>query len=239
MFVASEEATSGSVMQNAERISPSSSGRSQRSCCSAVPNIASTSMLPVSGAEQFIASGASCGLCPLISASGAYCRLLRPAPSGECGKNRFHSPQLAPEAMNCSAPDTGNMEVLAMFGTAEQQDRWLRPLLEGEIRSAFCMTEPDVASSDATNIDTRIGRAGDDYVINGRKWWSSGAMNPRCQIMIVMGKTDPGGERHRQQSMVLVPRVTPGVTVRRGMTVYGYRDESHGGHAEVEFADQV
>jgi len=148
-----------------------------------------------------------------------------------------HSPQLAPEAMNCSAPDTGNMEVLAMFGTAEQQDRWLRPLLEGEIRSAFCMTEPDVASSDATNIDTRIGRAGDDYVINGRKWWSSGAMNPRCQIMIVMGKTDPGGERHRQQSMVLVPRVTPGVTVRRGMTVYGYRDESHGGHAEVELAD--
>jgi acyl-CoA dehydrogenase len=144
---------------------------------------------------------------------------------------------LAPEAMNCAAPDTGNMEVLAMFGTQEQQDQWLRPLLDGEIRSAFCMTEPAVASSDATNIETRIVRDGDDYVINGRKWWSSGAMNPNCKIFIVMGKTDPSAARHRQQSQILVPRDTPGVTVHRGMTVFGYTDGSHGGHAEVTFED--
>jgi acyl-CoA dehydrogenase len=139
--------------------------------------------------------------------------------------------------LNCAAPDTGNMEVLSAFGSAEQQDRWLKPLLEGQIRSAFCMTEPDVASSDATNIATRIERDGDGYVINGRKWWSSGAMNPNCAIFIVMGKSDPGAERHRQQSMILVPRDTPGVTVKRGMHVFGYTDASHGGHAEVEFAD--
>ena len=147
------------------------------------------------------------------------------------------SPHLAPEALNCAAPDTGNMEVLAGFGSPEQQDRWLKPLLEGQIRSAFCMTEPDVASSDATNIATRIERDGDEYVINGRKWWSSGAMNPNCVIFIVMGKTDPGAERHRQQSMILVPRDTPGVTVKRGMHVFGYTDASHGGHAEVVFDD--
>jgi acyl-CoA dehydrogenase len=147
------------------------------------------------------------------------------------------SPHLAPEALNCAAPDTGNMEVLSAFGSAQQQDRWLKPLLEGQIRSAFCMTEPDVASSDATNIATRIERDGDGYVINGRKWWSSGAMNPNCAIFIVMGKSDPGAERHRQQSMILVPRDTPGVTVKRGMHVFGYTDASHGGHAEVEFAD--
>jgi acyl-CoA dehydrogenase len=147
-----------------------------------------------------------------------------------------HSPAIAPEALNCAAPDTGNMEVLAEFGTPEQRERWLRPLLAGEIRSAFCMTEPEVASSDATNIATRIERDGDSYVINGRKWWSSGAMDPRCQILIVMGKTDPGAERHRQQSMILVPRDTPGVTVIRGVTVYGYDDATHGGHGEVEFA---
>jgi acyl-CoA dehydrogenase len=147
------------------------------------------------------------------------------------------SPHLAPEALNCAAPDTGNMEVLAEFGTPAQQERWLRPLLDGEIRSAFCMTEPEVASSDASNIATRISRAGDDYVISGRKWWSSGAMDPRCQIFIVMGKTDPAADRHRQQSMVLVPRDTPGVTVRRGMTVFGYTDGPHGGHAEVDFDD--
>ncbi len=145
-----------------------------------------------------------------------------------------HSP-LAPEALNCAAPDTGNMEVLAEFGTPEQQDRWLRPLLDGEIRSAFCMTEPDVASSDATNIATRIERDGDEYVITGRKWWSSGAMNPDCQILIVMGKTDPGAQRHRQQSMILVPRATPGVTVQRGVNVFGFDDATHGGHAEVLF----
>ena len=148
-----------------------------------------------------------------------------------------HSPALAPEALNCAAPDTGNMELLAEFGSEAQQQRWLRPLLDGEIRSAFCMTEPDVASSDATNIATRIERDGDGYVINGRKWWSSGAMDPRCQILIVMGKTDPDAERHRQQSMILVPRDTPGVNVERGMHVFGYTDGPHGGHAEVEFRD--
>ncbi len=148
-----------------------------------------------------------------------------------------HSPSLAPEALNCAAPDTGNMELLAEFGSEEQQQRWLRPLLDGEIRSAFCMTEPDVASSDATNIATRIERDGGEYVINGRKWWSSGAMDPRCQILIVMGKTDPDAERHRQQSMILVPRDTPGVNVERGIHVFGYTDAPHGGHAEVEFRD--
>ncbi len=147
------------------------------------------------------------------------------------------SPALAPEALNCAAPDTGNMEVLAEFGTAEQRDRWLRPLLDGQIRSAFCMTEPDVASSDATNITTRIERSGDEYVINGRKWWSSGAMNPGCEIFIVMGRTAWDGDRHRQQSMILVPRDTPGVTVKRGLTLFGYDDAPHGGHAEVEFRD--
>jgi acyl-CoA dehydrogenase len=147
------------------------------------------------------------------------------------------SPYLAPEALNCAAPDTGNMELLAEFGTAEQQDRWLRPLLDGEIRSAFCMTEREVASSDASNIATRIERDGTDYVINGLKWWSSGAMNPECEIFIVMGRTAADGDRHRLQSMILVPRDTPGVTVRRGVTVFGYDDGPHGGHAEVEFRD--
>jgi acyl-CoA dehydrogenase len=147
------------------------------------------------------------------------------------------SPALAPEALNCAAPDTGNMELLAEFGSPEQQARWLRPLLDGEIRSAFCMTEPDVASSDASNISTRIERDGDSYVINGTKWWSSGAMDPACEILIVMGKTAPAAERHRQQSMILVPRATPGVTVRRGLRLFGYDDAPHGGHAEVRFSD--
>jgi acyl-CoA dehydrogenase len=145
------------------------------------------------------------------------------------------SPHLAPEALNCAAPDTGNMELLTSFGTPEQQRRWLEPLLDGRIRSAFCMTEPEVASSDATNIATRIERDGDEYVITGRKWWSSGAMAPQCQLLIVMGKSDPGADRHRQQSMVLVPRDTPGVTVHRGLSVFGYDDGPHGGHAEVSF----
>ncbi|NUS64964.1 MAG: acyl-CoA dehydrogenase [Saccharothrix sp.] len=145
------------------------------------------------------------------------------------------SPHLAPEALNCAAPDTGNMEVLAMFGSEQQKKQWLQPLLDGEIRSAFCMTEPEVASSDATNIATSITRDGDHYVINGRKWWSSGAMAPNCAIFIVMGKTDPDAERHRQQAMVLVPRDTPGVRVERGMHVFGYTDASHGGHAEIVF----
>ncbi|MFE7126512.1 acyl-CoA dehydrogenase family protein [Streptomyces sp. NPDC057617] len=146
------------------------------------------------------------------------------------------SPQLAPTALNCSAPDTGNMEVLAQFGTEEQRKRWLEPLLAGEIRSAFAMTEPEVASSDATNIRTRIERDGDDYVINGRKWYISGAMDPRCAVFIVMGQTDPDGEDiRRRQSMILVPRDTPGLEVRRAMRVYGYEDHYHGGHAEVAF----
>ena len=148
-----------------------------------------------------------------------------------------HSPHLAPEALNCAAPDTGNMELLAEFGSEAQRKQWLMPLLAGEIRSAFCMTEPEVASSDATNIGTRIVRDGDHYVVNGRKWWSSGAMDPRCEIFIVMGKTDPDADRHRQQSMILVPRDTPGVTVRRGMRVFGYSDAPHGGHAEIDFTD--
>jgi acyl-CoA dehydrogenase len=148
-----------------------------------------------------------------------------------------HSPRLAPEALNCAAPDTGNMELLAEFGSEEQRKEWLTPLLAGDIRSAFCMTEPAVASSDATNIATRIERDGGSYVINGRKWWSSGAMDPACKILIVMGKTDPGAERHRQQSMILVPRDTPGVRVARGISVFGFDDASHGGHAEVEFTD--
>ncbi len=147
------------------------------------------------------------------------------------------SPHLAPPALNCAAPDTGNMEVLSEFGDQAQRERWLTPLLAGEIRSAFAMTEPEVASSDASNIETRIERDGGDYVVNGRKWYISGAMNPDCRIMIVMGKTDPSAERHRQQSMVLVPRDTPGVEVRRGMRVFGYDDGDHGGHAEVLFHD--
>jgi acyl-CoA dehydrogenase len=145
------------------------------------------------------------------------------------------SPHLAPIALNCAAPDTGNMEVLAMFGTEQQRKQWLLPLLDGEIRSAFAMTEPDVASSDAHNIATSITRDGDDYVIDGRKWYITGAMNPNCKIFIVMGKTDPDAAPHRQQSQILVPRDTPGLTVKRGMKVFGYDDSSHGGHAEVVF----
>jgi acyl-CoA dehydrogenase len=141
--------------------------------------------------------------------------------------------ELAPEAINCAAPDTGNMEIL-MFGTAEQE-RWLRPLLDGEIRSAFAMTEPEVASSDATNISTRIERDGDSYVINGRKWWTTGIADPRCKIMIVMGKTDPSADVHRQQSMILVPVDTPGVEVVRSLPVFGYHDQH--GHGEVVFSD--
>jgi acyl-CoA dehydrogenase len=141
---------------------------------------------------------------------------------------------IASEAFNCSAPDTGNMEVLVRYGTPAQQDRWLKPLLAGEIRSCFAMTEPAVASSDATNIECRIQRSGDHYVIDGRKWWTSGAMDPRCEIAIVMGKTDPTAPKHLQQSMILVPMTTPGVEVLRPLTVFGYDDAPHG-HAEVLF----
>ncbi len=141
---------------------------------------------------------------------------------------------IGPEAFNCSAPDTGNMEVLARYGTKEQQREWLVPLLGGEIRSCFGMTEPDVASSDATNIETRIERDGDEYVINGRKWWSSGAGDPRCRIAIVMGKSNPDADRHKQQSMILVPMDAPGLTKVRTLPVFGYDDAPHG-HAELTF----
>ena len=146
------------------------------------------------------------------------------------------SPDIAPEAINCQAPDTGNMELLHLLGSEQQQREWLAPLLAGEIRSAFAMTEPAVASSDATNIATRIERDGDEYVISGRKWWTSGAMDPRCAVLIVMGKTDPSAQVHRQQTMVLVPRDTPGVTVERDLPVFGHHDQH--GHAVVSF-DQV
>ncbi|KQS60512.1 acyl-CoA dehydrogenase [Geodermatophilus sp. Leaf369] len=143
--------------------------------------------------------------------------------------------ELAPEATNCAAPDTGNMELLHLLGSPEQQQRWLEPLLAGEIRSAFAMTEPAVASSDATNIATRITRDGGDYVIDGRKWWTSGALDPRCAVLVLMGKTDPDAPKHRQQTMVLVPMDTPGITVERDLPVFGHHDQH--GHAVVRFDD--
>jgi len=145
------------------------------------------------------------------------------------------SPVIAPEAINCQAPDTGNMETLELFATPEQRTRWLEPLLDGTIRSAFAMTEPDVASSDATNIETSIVRDGDDYVVNGRKWWITGVADQRCEVFIVMGKTDPAAAPHRQQSMLLVPRETPGLEIVRHLPIFGYQDQH--GHSELRFTD--
>ena len=145
------------------------------------------------------------------------------------------SPEIAPEVINCAAPDTGNMELLDMFGSAEQKSQWLEPLLDGRIRSGFAMTEPDVASSDARNIKTSMIKDGDHYIINGRKWWTTGALDSRCEILIVMGKSDPDADEHRQQSMILVPINTPGVKVIRNLTVFGYVDQH--GHAEITFTD--
>jgi acyl-CoA dehydrogenase len=146
------------------------------------------------------------------------------------------SPELAPEATNCNAPDTGNMEVLTLFGTDEHKEKWLKPLLDGEIASAFAMTEPDVASSDATNIQLRMERdGGGGYVLNGRKWWTSNALHKNCKVLIVMGKTDPGAAKHRRQSMMVVPIDTPGITILRNLPVFGYADRE--GHAEVVFED--
>ncbi|NMO02924.1 acyl-CoA dehydrogenase [Gordonia sp. TBRC 11910] len=146
------------------------------------------------------------------------------------------SPDIAPEALNCAAPDTGNMEILHLFGTGEQKHRWLRPLLDGDIRSAFAMTEPDVASSDANNIATTIRRDGDDYVIDGHKWWTSGIADPNCAVLLVLGKSNPDGPRHRQHSLILVPADTPGIRVVRDLPIFGYHDQH--GHGEVYF-DEV
>jgi acyl-CoA dehydrogenase len=163
---------------------------------------------------------------------GAGLSVLEYAPIAELSGRSI---AIAPEAMNCSAPDTGNMELLAMFASDEQVSHWLRPLLDGEIRSCFSMTEPAVASSDATNIATTITRDGDEYVVDGRKWWSTGAMRPECKVAIVMGVSDPDAPRHARHSMILVPLDTPGVRIERSTTVYGYDDGPHGGHGVIHY----
>jgi acyl-CoA dehydrogenase len=182
--------------------------------------------------EELKAKARSRGLWNLFLPSVSGLSNLEYAPVAEASG---WSPVLAPEAINCQAPDTGNMETLHLFATPEQKEQWLTPLLEGEIRSAFAMTEPDVASSDATNIQMTIVRDGDEYVINGRKWWISGAADSRCRVFIVMGKTDPEAARHRQQSMVLVPRDTPGMEIVRHLPTFGYQDQH--GHSELVFRD--
>ena len=182
-------------------------------------------------------AGQSRGLWNLFlphSENGAGLSVLEYAPLAELSGR---SMALAPEAMNCSAPDTGNMELLDMFATPEQRAQWLVPLLAGEIRSCFSMSEPGVASSDATNISMSIETDGDEFVLNGRKWWSTGAMRPECKVSIVMGVTDPEADRHQRQSMVLVPLDTPGVTIERSTSVFGYDDGAHGGHGEISFTN--
>jgi acyl-CoA dehydrogenase len=185
--------------------------------------------------EELKAEARSRGLWNLFHPHGEWGPALRNAEYAPLAEIMGRSPHLAPEACNCSAPDTGNMELLTLFGSEEHKERWLRPLLDGEIRSAFAMTEPAVPSSDATNIELTIQRDGDEYILNGRKWWVSNALHRNCRILIVMGKTDPKGPRHRQQSMVIVPIDTPGVSVLRRLPVFGYQDRE--GHAEIDFSD--